>query len=216
MRRFLNSLLVWFPVLVVPGIIVGHARAAVIAADIGNPSIAGADRQTIDNWIGNRLLPVAFVPGGTGGEFPFSNNWGYFGGSIQMADAIRRSDHQMFATAVQTFYAALHQMRNDGSFPMEVRRGACSATYQNVAILHLVSMAEMAATQGYDVAWVTDQLKKGGRDYHVPEDAVISPTSKDNRIEVRVQFKRPISFPGYTYNYEFDHTAKSTAFLTTK
>ena len=75
---------------------------------------------------------------------------------------------------------------------------------------------DTAATQGYDVSWVTDQLKKGGREYHVPEDAVISPTSKDNRIEVRVQFKRPISFPGYTYNYEFDHTARSTAFLTTK
>ncbi len=75
---------------------------------------------------------------------------------------------------------------------------------------------DTAATQGYDVSWVTDQLKKGGREYHVPEDAVISPTSKDNRIEVHVQFKRPISFPGYTYNYEFDHTAKSTAFLTVK
>jgi hypothetical protein len=76
--------------------------------------------------------------------------------------------------------------------------------------------ADMAATQGYDSAWVTDQLKKGGRDYHVPEDAVISTTQKDNRFEVRAQFTRPISFPGYTYNYEFDHTAKSTAFLVVK
>ncbi len=36
---------------------------------------------------------------------------------------------------------------------------------------------------------------------------------RDNRLEVRVQFVRPIEFPGYTYNYEFDHTVKSTAFL---
>jgi len=26
----------------------------------------------------------------------------------------------------------------------------------------------LAVTQGYDTAWVTDQLKKGGREYHVP------------------------------------------------
>ena len=75
---------------------------------------------------------------------------------------------------------------------------------------------DLAATQGYDTAWVTDQLKKNGRDYHVPEEAVISTIQKDNRFEARAQFTRPISFPGYTYNYEFDHTAKSTAFLVIK
>ena len=45
-------------------------------------------------------------------------------------------------------------------------------------------------------------------------NAIIAPAQKDNRIEVRVQFTRPISFPGYTYNYDFDYTAKSGAFLT--
>jgi hypothetical protein len=74
----------------------------------------------------------------------------------------------------------------------------------------------LAVTQGYDTAWVTDQLKKGGREYHVPEDAIIAPAQRDNRVEVRVQFTRPISTPVYTYNYEFDYTARSTAFLTVK
>jgi hypothetical protein len=75
---------------------------------------------------------------------------------------------------------------------------------------------DAAAVQGFDAAWVTDQLKKSQREYNVPDAAVISPSTKDNRVEVRVQFTRPISFPGFTYNYEFDHTAKSTAFLTVK
>lgn len=75
---------------------------------------------------------------------------------------------------------------------------------------------DAAAVQGFDAAWVADQLKKSQREYNVPDAAVISPSTKDNRVEVRVQFTRPISFPGYTYNYEFDHTAKSTAFLTVK
>jgi hypothetical protein len=75
---------------------------------------------------------------------------------------------------------------------------------------------DAAAVQGFDAAWVTDQLKKSEREHHVPDEAVITPSMKDNRLEVRVQFTRPISFPGFTYNYEFDHTAKSAAFLTTK
>ena len=74
----------------------------------------------------------------------------------------------------------------------------------------------LAITQGYDTAWVTDQLKKSGREYHVPDEAVFTPALKDNRMEVRVQFTRPISTPVYTYNYDFDYTARSTAFLTVK
>lgn len=75
---------------------------------------------------------------------------------------------------------------------------------------------DMAVTQGYDSAWVTEQLKKSGKDYNVPDNAAISASLKDNRMEVHVQFSRPISLPGYTYNYDFDYTAKSTAFLTIK
>ncbi|MDX6530570.1 MAG: hypothetical protein QOH41_2860 [Blastocatellia bacterium] len=74
----------------------------------------------------------------------------------------------------------------------------------------------LAATQGYEPTWIKDQLDKSKAEYHVPSEAIITPSRKDNQMEVRVQFIRPISFPGYTYNYEFDHTAKSTTFLTIK
>ena len=73
---------------------------------------------------------------------------------------------------------------------------------------------DMAATQGFETAWVTDQLVKSRSEYHVPPEAIITPARNENRMEVRVQFTRPISFPGFTYNYEFDYTAKSTTFLT--
>lgn len=75
---------------------------------------------------------------------------------------------------------------------------------------------DMAVTQGYEPAWVKDQLVKSGPEYHVPADAIITPTQQDNRVEVRVQFSRPIQLPGYTYSYDFDYTAKSTAFLAIK
>jgi Ca2+/H+ antiporter len=75
---------------------------------------------------------------------------------------------------------------------------------------------DLAATQGYPASWVKDQLTKAGKEYSVPPDAVIEPTQRENRVEVRVQFVRPIEFPGFTYQYNFDHTAKSTTFLTLK
>ncbi len=75
------------------------------------------------------------------------------------------------------------------------------------------SKADQAAVQGFDSGWVTEQLKKNGRDYNVPDNASITASQKEGRMEVHVQFSRPISLPGYTYNYEFDHTVKSTAFL---
>lgn len=75
---------------------------------------------------------------------------------------------------------------------------------------------DMAVTQGYETVWVRDQLVKSGPEYHVPADAVITPAARDNRVVVRVQFTRPIELPGYTYHYDFDYTAKSTAFITIK
>ncbi len=75
---------------------------------------------------------------------------------------------------------------------------------------------DLAATQGYESGWVKDQLTKIAPDYHVPANAMITPAARDNRVEVRVQFTRPISFVGINYNYDFDYTAKSTAFLVIK
>src|SRR2546421_537335 len=76
------------------------------------------------------------------------------------------------------------------------------------------NMVNQAAAQGSGSSWVKDQLVKSEPDYHVPPQAVITPSMQDKRIQVRVQFTRPISFPGYTYNYEFDHTVQSATFLT--
>ncbi len=75
---------------------------------------------------------------------------------------------------------------------------------------------DVAAAQGYPAAWVGEQISKSASEYGVPAKAVIVPTQRDNRVEVRVQFTRPIEFPGYTYQYKFDHTARSAGFLTFK
>ena len=75
---------------------------------------------------------------------------------------------------------------------------------------------DVAVSQGYQPSWIADQLKKSAPEYEIPDNAIITPVQRDNRIEVRVQYVREIQFPGYTYNYEFDHTVRSTAFLAFK
>lgn len=87
-----------------------------------------------------------------------------------------------------------------------------AATYKDL----MQHYTDVAATQGHPATWLSDQLTKAGPEYGIPEDAVITPVARDGRLEVRVQFVKVIEFPGYPYNYEFDYTAKSTAFLTFK
>ena len=76
--------------------------------------------------------------------------------------------------------------------------------------------ADVAVAQGYSPSWAGEQLMKSAPEYQIPANAIITPAQRDNRLEVRVQYVRVIEFPGYTYNYEFDHTVKSTAFLAFK
>ncbi|HEX6730448.1 MAG TPA: hypothetical protein VF074_10575 [Pyrinomonadaceae bacterium] len=75
---------------------------------------------------------------------------------------------------------------------------------------------DVASASGYPPTWVGEQLIKSLTEYDVPPDALISPATRDQRVEVRVQFTRPIEFPGYTYQYEFDHTVRSTPFFNIK
>ena len=69
------------------------------------------------------------------------------------------------------------------------------------------------AALGHPANWVHEQLVKSAPEYNVPTDAEIIPALKDGRVEVHVQYTKPIEFPGYIYEYTFDHTARSTEFL---
>lgn len=78
------------------------------------------------------------------------------------------------------------------------------------------SKVNLAAAQGYDTAWLADQVTKSKGQYNVPDNAQIMPAQRDGRMEVRVQFTRPIATPLFTYDYTFDYTAQSTSFLIIK
>jgi hypothetical protein len=75
---------------------------------------------------------------------------------------------------------------------------------------------DAAVALGRPTSWIKEQLVKSSPEYGIPADAVITPTQQENRMEVRMQYTLPIEFPGFVYNYEFDHTAKSATFLSIK
>jgi len=75
---------------------------------------------------------------------------------------------------------------------------------------------DVAAAQGHPETWVVEQVTKGGAEFNIPPDAIVTAALKENRLELRVQYTKPIEFPGYTYDYEFDQTTKSSAFLSIK
>lgn len=73
--------------------------------------------------------------------------------------------------------------------------------------------ANAAVGLGHPPAWLKEQLVKSAPDYNIPSDVEITSAVQDKRMEVRAQYSMPIQFPGYTYQYNFDHTVKSIDFL---
>jgi len=75
---------------------------------------------------------------------------------------------------------------------------------------------DKGAALGHGSDWVKQQLVKNAREYGVPPNAEISIQQNEGAMQARVQFKRPISVPGYTYEYEFDQTVKSSSMWSIK
>ena len=62
-------------------------------------------------------------------------------------------------------------------------------------------------------AWVAQQLRAAAKEYDLPEDADIKVENEDGRIVARVTWTRPVQLPGYVYEYDFDHAARSSGFI---
>lgn len=61
--------------------------------------------------------------------------------------------------------------------------------------------------------WVVQQLRAAAREYGAPDDADIKVQNENGRIAAHVIWKRPIQLPGYVYEYNFDHTVRSSGFI---
>ena len=66
---------------------------------------------------------------------------------------------------------------------------------------------------GQTAGWVEQQLRAAAKDYDLPPDMQVNVQHQNGRIAARVTWTRPVSLPGYTYQYNFDHTAQSSGFI---
>ncbi|HEY6188722.1 MAG TPA: hypothetical protein VIW80_13785 [Pyrinomonadaceae bacterium] len=80
---------------------------------------------------------------------------------------------------------------------------------------YMQETVDKAAGTGQPASWVETQLTEASRQYGVPNPEVKA-LMRDGRMEARVRFKRPVALPFYTYQYQFDNTARSTEFFLTK
>ena len=61
--------------------------------------------------------------------------------------------------------------------------------------------------------WVTQQLRAGAKEFELPEDAEINVQKEEGRISARVTWTESVQLPAYVYEYDFDHTVRSSGFI---
>jgi hypothetical protein len=66
---------------------------------------------------------------------------------------------------------------------------------------------------GQSPEWITQRLRQSAKEYDIPENAYINVQKEGGQIVVRAQWTRPVKLPGYTYQYTFDHTVRSSGFI---
>lgn len=78
---------------------------------------------------------------------------------------------------------------------------------------HMQNVVDRGALTGQTAAWAESQLRATAEEYGVPREAAISAQQREGRLEAHARFTRPVPLPFYVYEYTFDHTARSSSFL---
>lgn len=127
----------------------------------GSPEVDDGERRNIVKWL-TRLVDRRDRPLGDKGDLSNLNNHAYLGASVDMAWGALVGEPDRFGRGIAAYRAAIGQLRPDGSLPRETERGSRALWYQRHAIASLVTIAEMAAVQGYDLYGYSAR----GRDIH--------------------------------------------------
>ncbi|HEV2800114.1 MAG TPA: hypothetical protein VGW12_06445 [Pyrinomonadaceae bacterium] len=95
------------------------------------------------------------------------------------------------------------------------------AGYQYIPVAYQASQLKVfmqdtvnnAVITDKDARWAEDQLRRNLTSYGAPPDARISVANRESRIEAQVQYTVPVPLVVTTYEYKFDHTARSNNLL---
>jgi poly(beta-D-mannuronate) lyase len=153
------------------------------------------ERKEVERWL-NRLVRLRGIkrPDESKGPISQMNNHRYLSDSVDMAWGALRGNDALFRHGVESFQLALHQMRPDGSLPLETERGAKALWYQRQAVASLVTIAEIAAVQGHDLYALTVEGKSLHRAIDFLARAIAEP-------ELVLPYARANEKPGEFANY---------------
>ena len=160
-----------------------------------DPDWDRVERREVERWL-NRLVRLRGIkrPDETKGPISLMNNHRYLSDSVDMAWGALRGNDALFRQGIESFLIALGQMRSDGSLPLETKRGSKALWYQRQAVSSLVTIAEMAAVQGYDLYALTIEEKSLHRAIDFLARAIAEP-------ELVMPYARVNQKPGEFANY---------------
>lgn len=104
---------------------------------------------------------------------------------------------------------------------MAVIAAVAYAGYQYVPVAYRASQLKVfmqdtvdnAVITNKDAPWAEDQLRRGLVTYGAPPDARVTVANRESRMEARVEYAVPVPLLVTTYRYIFDHTARSSSYL---
>ena len=158
-----------------------------------DPLLKKKDRERIDAWL-DKVVRMRGPDRVTDEKLSSSrNNHRYLRSSVTMAWGALAGGQAMFRQGIQRFHIALEQMREDGSLPLETNRGARALYYQRHAIASLVTIAEIAWTQGYDLY---AERNTRGHTIHDMVQFLADALSDPTRLEIYTTKAQDLTFLG--------------------
>ena len=123
------------------------------------PDVERERAQRIDRWLRRvARLRGDLRPRSSEGDLTSRNNHHYLRASVRHGLGCPHGRGQLLPRGLRApSTTALGDMRADGSLPLETERGARALWYQRHAIASLVTIAEIAAAQGYDLYGLEDE-----------------------------------------------------------
>ncbi len=104
---------------------------------------------------------------------------------------------------------------------MAVIAAIAYAGYQYVPVAYRASQLKVfmqdtvdkAVITNKDARWAEEQLRRDLVTYGAPSDARVTVANRESRMEARVEYAVPVPLLVTTYQYIFDHTARSSSYL---
>lgn len=144
-----------------------------------------------------------YTYGGASGTAKAAHNHAAASSAAWMAYGAMWGDDTAFKYGLEQWFITLGSMRKDGSFPIETRRGARALFYTGRTLSALMSIAEMAKTQGIDLyAYSPSEEKTIHRAVQFMLDAL-----EDN--ELVIKYARENYWPGPDKNYRYQYLGGS-------